>query len=81
MGSQGAVDDLCGVSSRWAVLRRQEAKESDRVYLISTLMSLEANTTPTLEPYFLSLLGSHSLLGTVAIVTNVRSSLPHSQPR
>lgn len=42
------------------------------VYLISALTSLEANTTTlSIEPYFLSLLGNHSLLGTVAIVTNV----------
>lgn len=45
-----------------------------RVYLISVLTSLEANTTPTIEPYFLSLLGSHSFLSGIAIVTNVSTS-------
>ncbi|GAA6006045.1 hypothetical protein JCM10207_007324 [Rhodosporidiobolus poonsookiae] len=38
------------------------------VYLISTLTSLEGNTTPTVEPYFLSLLGEHSMLSSVVIV-------------
>ncbi|KAM0745775.1 MFS general substrate transporter [Meredithblackwellia eburnea MCA 4105] len=41
------------------------------VYLISTLMSLEYNTTPTIEPFLLSSLNAHSLLGAVAIVTNI----------
>lgn len=35
-------------------------------------MSLESNTTPIIEPYFLSSLKAHSLLGALAIVTNVR---------
>lgn len=43
-----------------------------RVYLISALTSLEGNTTPTIEPYFLSLLGSHSMLSSVVIITSVR---------
>ncbi|GAA5968346.1 hypothetical protein JCM21900_000981 [Sporobolomyces salmonicolor] len=41
------------------------------VYLISTLTSLEGNTTPTIEPYFLSLLGEHSMLSSVVIVTSI----------
>ncbi|GAA5935212.1 uncharacterized protein JCM15063_000971 [Sporobolomyces koalae] len=41
------------------------------LYLISTLMSLEGNTTPTIEPYFLSLLGEHSMLSSVIIVTSI----------
>ncbi|SGY13458.1 BQ5605_C010g05871 [Microbotryum silenes-dioicae] len=41
------------------------------VYLISTLTSLEGQTTPTIEPYFLSLLGSHSLLSSVVIITSI----------
>ncbi|KAI5480517.1 hypothetical protein MNV49_000670 [Pseudohyphozyma bogoriensis] len=41
------------------------------VYLISIFLSLEGNTTPTVEPYFLSLLNSHSLLGAVSIVTSI----------
>lgn len=48
-----------------------------RVYLISALTSLEGNTTPTIEPYFLSLLGSHSMLSSVVIITSVsRTCLP-----
>jgi hypothetical protein len=43
-----------------------------RVYLISALISLEGNTTPTIEPYFLSLLGEHSMLSSVVIVMSVR---------
>lgn len=54
------------------LLRRDGADGTCSVYLISALTSLEANTTTlSIEPYFLSLLGNHSLLGTVAIVTNV----------
>lgn len=45
-----------------------------RVYLISALTSLEGNTTPTIEPYFLSLLGSHSMLSSVVIITSVSRS-------
>ncbi|ORY89658.1 major facilitator superfamily domain-containing protein [Leucosporidium creatinivorum] len=41
------------------------------VYLISALTSLEGNTTPTIEPYFLSLLGSHSMLSSVVIITSI----------
>ncbi|GAA5835089.1 hypothetical protein JCM11251_000161 [Rhodosporidiobolus azoricus] len=41
------------------------------VYLISALTSLEGNTTPTVEPYFLSLLGEHSMLSGVVIVTSI----------
>ncbi|GAA5867400.1 hypothetical protein JCM8547_003334 [Rhodosporidiobolus lusitaniae] len=41
------------------------------VYLISTLTSLEGNTTPTIEPYFLSLLGEHSMLSSVVIVMSI----------
>ncbi|SCV69923.1 BQ2448_1317 [Microbotryum intermedium] len=41
------------------------------VYLISSLTSLEGQTTPTIEPYFLSLLGSHSLLSSVVIITSI----------
>ncbi|KAM0789647.1 hypothetical protein ACM66B_000449 [Microbotryomycetes sp. NB124-2] len=41
------------------------------VYLISALTSLEGNTTPTIEPYFLSMLGSHSMLSTVVIITSI----------
>ncbi|GAA5912263.1 uncharacterized protein JCM6883_003299 [Sporobolomyces salmoneus] len=41
------------------------------LYLISTLISLEGNTTPTIEPYFLSLLGEHSMLSSVIIVTSI----------
>ncbi|GAA6040600.1 hypothetical protein JCM8097_008062 [Rhodosporidiobolus ruineniae] len=41
------------------------------VYLISTLTSLEGNTTPTVEPYFLSLLGEHSMLSSVVIITSI----------
>ncbi|GAA6063114.1 hypothetical protein JCM10212_002636 [Sporobolomyces blumeae] len=41
------------------------------LYLISTLISLEGNTTPTIEPYFLSLLGEHSMLSSVVIVTSI----------
>ncbi|BGP33078.1 hypothetical protein JCM10296v2_004867 [Rhodotorula toruloides] len=41
------------------------------LYLISALMSLEGNTTPTIEPYFLSLLGEHSMLSSVVIVMSI----------
>ncbi|GAA5939078.1 hypothetical protein JCM10213_006022 [Rhodosporidiobolus nylandii] len=41
------------------------------VYLISALTSLEGNTTPTIEPYFLSLLGEHSMLSSVVIVNSI----------
>ncbi|KAK4704828.1 hypothetical protein P7C70_g1390, partial [Phenoliferia sp. Uapishka_3] len=41
------------------------------VYLISTLMSLEANTTPVIEPYFLSSLKAHTMLGALSIVVNI----------
>lgn len=41
------------------------------VYLISALISLEGNTTPTIEPYFLSLLGEHSMLSSVVIVMSI----------
>ncbi|BGP49152.1 hypothetical protein JCM10450v2_005035 [Rhodotorula kratochvilovae] len=41
------------------------------LYLISTLTSLEGNTTPTIEPYFLSLLGEHSMLSSVVIVMSI----------
>ncbi|KAL8291955.1 hypothetical protein RQP46_001421 [Phenoliferia psychrophenolica] len=41
------------------------------VYLISALMSLESNTTPIIEPYFLSQFKAHSLLGSLAIITNI----------
>lgn len=41
------------------------------MYLISALVSLEGNTTPTIEPYFLSLLGEHSMLSSVVIVMSV----------
>lgn len=47
-------------------------KKTIRVYLISALISLEGNTTPTIEPYFLSLLGEHSMLSSVVIVMSVR---------
>ena len=39
-------------------------------------MSLEYNTTPIIEPYFLSQFKAHSLLGSLAIVTN--ASLLHT---
>ena len=38
------------------------------------MISLEGNTTPTIEPYFLSLLGEHSMLSSVIIVTSVSDS-------
>lgn len=41
------------------------------MYLLSILLSLESNISPTIEPYFLSLLQSHSLLATLAIVTSL----------
>lgn len=41
------------------------------MYLISALTSLELNTTPTVEPYFVSYLGSHSSLSTLVIVVSV----------
>ncbi|GAA5912681.1 hypothetical protein JCM8208_007728 [Rhodotorula glutinis] len=41
------------------------------LYLISTLTSLEGNTIPTVEPYFLSLLGEHSMLSSVVIVMSI----------
>ncbi|GAA94739.1 uncharacterized protein L969DRAFT_49629 [Mixia osmundae IAM 14324] len=41
------------------------------IYLLSFVTSLEWNTTPTVEPYFLSLFQAHSYLSTVSIGTSI----------
>jgi hypothetical protein len=41
------------------------------VYILSLLLSLESNTTPTIEPFFLSVFGGHSFLASTGIITNV----------
>lgn len=41
------------------------------IYAVSTLLSIEANTIPTVEPYFLSFLGSHSSISSVAVVMSI----------
>ncbi|CAH7689388.1 major facilitator superfamily domain-containing protein [Phakopsora pachyrhizi] len=41
------------------------------MYLLSTMTSLETNSLPVVEPYYLSLFGHHSGLSTIGIMTNI----------
>lgn len=39
--------------------------------LLSTVTSIENNSLPVVEPYYLSLFGGHSALSTIGIITNI----------
>ncbi|EGG02225.1 uncharacterized protein MELLADRAFT_38673, partial [Melampsora larici-populina 98AG31] len=43
----------------------------DRMCLLSTVTSIENNSLPVVEPYYLSLFSGHSHLSTIGIITNI----------
>jgi hypothetical protein len=55
-------------------LARGGSNVRGRIYLITMVQSLESNGSPVIEPYFLSGFHAHSMISSIAIVTNVRSS-------
>lgn len=57
------------LKSRWATWGIRSIYLA--IYLLSTVTSIEHNSLPLIEPYFLSLFSHHSSLATVSILTSI----------